>query len=165
MSPEDSEYFLIVQENTRKWVMEARELRAYTWRDTSAPATLEALRKEVRPALDKLEVLLDQAVMLKNGAFSNVREKEDAYQDAWDKQAEKSKRGTPEYEGAQERYAWHRLACKTELAEWRLAQRILEMCRDAEERIRLAYTGLDKVRQDMNGAMRELQWEGAYERT
>lgn len=165
MTPEEDEYFVIVQQTTQGWIIEARELRAYPWTDTSAPATLEALRKVVRPRLDKLEVLLDKAVMLKNGAVSNAREKEDKYQDAWDKKADTARRGTREYEGAQERYAWYRLECKPELDAWRLAQRILEMTRDAEERIRLAYWGLDKLRQDMNGALRELQWEGQYERT
>jgi hypothetical protein len=164
-APEDDEYFVIVQTTTQGWIIEARELRAYHWTDTSAPATLKALREEVRPRLDTLEVLLDKAVMLKNGAVSNAREKENAYQDAWDKKADTARRGTREYEGAQERYAWYRLECKALLDASRLAQRIQEMTRDAEERIRLAYQGLDKLRQDMNYALRELNWEGAHERT
>jgi hypothetical protein len=164
-APEDDQYFLIVQGKCQEWISVARQLRDWHWADTSAPLTLKALREEVRPRLDKLEVLLDQAVMLKNGALSNARERENAYQDAWDKKADTARRGTREYEGAQERYAWYRLECKALLDESRLAQRILEMTRDAEERVRLAYQGLDKLRQDMNGALRELQWEGAYERT
>lgn len=162
---QDDEYFITVQTTVSGWVVKARELRAYEWKDTSAPATLKALREDVRPRLDDLEVLLDKAVMLKNGAVSNAREKENAYQDEWDKKADTARRGTREYEGAQERYAWYRLECKTLLDASRLAQRILEMTRDAEERIRLAYQGLDKLRQDMNNALRELQWEGSYERT
>lgn len=165
MTPGADEYFITVQDTTRGWIIKARELRAYKWADTSAPATLKALREDIRPRLDDLEVLLDKAVMLKNGAVSNAREKENAYQDEWDKKADASRRGTPEYIGAQERYAWYRLECKALLDASRLAQRIQEMAWDAEERIRLAYQGLDKLRQDMNNALRELQWEGSYERT
>jgi hypothetical protein len=161
--PDQDEYLAIVSGKCQEWVSAARNLRFYNQQDTSPGGVLKDLREVVRPHLDQLEVLLDSALMLRNGAVANARERENDYQDRWDAKADKARRGTREYEGAQERYAWYRLELKTPwLDQWRLAQRIVEVAQDAEERIRLAYYGLDKVRQDLNN---QLRVEGVLERT
>lgn len=149
-----------------QWVKKALELRDVE--NPSAQASPSSVRDalvQARANLDQLETLLSQVIALKVSADVRAKELEGAAEDAWDIKAEAERRTMRrDYEGSKERYAYWNIAVRAERHAARDARLFADYCRGAYDRIKLAYDGLDKARQDLNSRLKHLQWESSMER-
>ncbi len=146
----------------QSWLYEAMDLRAgVPCPATGAPHTVvyEAL-VTARRVQDRVETLLSLAIGFKGACEIRARQLEAEADDAWDDQAEaEKKRGTygrREFEGAQERYAYWRLAVRVQRHQARVARELASAAGDVERRIRHHYYGLDGARQDLSRRMTAL---------
>lgn len=134
--------------------------------ERAIPHVLHDTLVYVRANLDRLEVVLGQAMDLKHATAMEARRQEQAEQDAWDDEADKArKQGRGEYEGAQERYAYWRLKTRDQRALARQAREEADVAADCEAKVRLMYRGLDSARQDLHARLRAVAFESALERT
>lgn len=147
-------------------VMQATQERAFVFPERgSHPAVVHAALLEARSHLDRLETILSEVTALRVAAQVRARELEDQAQDEWDKQAKTAQQtGRREFEGARERYAMWDLATINERIRARDARKVADLVSGTEDRIRLAYRGLDGMRQDLLASLRYLAWESVQER-
>jgi hypothetical protein len=157
----------ILAEECKSWLRQAMELRARVPSPpSSAPHTTvhEALVL-ARANQDRIETLLSMAIGFKGACETKARKLEAEADEAWDDQAMKEKRfGRREFEGAQERYAYWRIACREPRRRARSARELADTASDTERRIRLHYYGLDGARQDLHRRLTVLRLEDSMER-
>jgi hypothetical protein len=158
---------VVLAEECRGWLQATMELRARVPNPPpTAPHTVvhDALTT-ARAVQDRIETLLSLAIGFKNACEAKARMLENAADDAWDDQAKQEKRyGRREYEGAQERYAYWRLACRTQRKDARDARELADIASDVERRVRLHYYGLDGARDDLGRRLAVLRMENSMER-
>jgi hypothetical protein len=157
----------VLVEECKGWLKTAMKYRAAA-RVPSSSAPHTAVYEAMVSAsghLGHIETLLSMAIGLKGACETKARRLEAEADDAWDDQAMKEKRyGRREYEGAQERYAYWRLACRDQRKRARDARALADTASDIERRIRLHYYGLDGVRQDLSRRLTALMRQTDMER-
>ncbi len=157
----------VLAEECRSWLRAVTEYRASVPNpSSSAPhtAVYDALAK-ASAHLDRIETLLSLAIGFKGACETKARKLEAEADDAWDDQAAKEKRyGRREFQGAQETYAYWRLACREPRKRARQARELADAASDTERRIRLHYYGLDGLRQDLSRRLTALMRQTDMER-
>jgi len=149
----------------RPWLAEVAELRRVEVPDASAqpPAVYQALLA-ARGALDRVEVLLAQAMALRSGAEARARELTEMADDELDTRINARAMRAREFESARERFAAASLDVLEKRTQARSAQKLADAAASAEARIRLAYRGLESLRSDLQTALRHVSWESSLDR-
>ena len=115
----------------------------------------QALLK-ARGSLDRVEVILSQAMALRSGAEARARELTENADDELDTRINARAMRAREFESARERFAAASLDVLGKRQEARSAQKLADMAASAEARIRLAYRGLESLRSDLQTALRHV---------
>lgn len=151
----------LVRQRCAEWLTEAGQLRAVELPAGDAvPDRFYETMLVIRANLDRMEGLLEQAMMLKSGTAAAARDKEHEADDAWDTacQARSRSGAHREFEGAKERYADINLDTLAQRRAARAARRLADQAADTCERLRLMHRGLDSARQDVQSALRHHSW-------
>lgn len=155
----------IIREQCQDLLARAVEARAYTPPGREAgPYDLRGGLVTARGQLDRLEFLLIQAITLRDALVVRAAKLEQAADDAWDDEARKHRGRTPEFEGAQERYAAWRIKVRKQREEARLAREGADWAVSTERRIDRMYRGLDGSRQDIHKRIAALAYENHLDR-
>jgi hypothetical protein len=139
----------------QRWLSAAMELRTVPSPPVGAPPTTVYEAMVTAGAhLDSIETLLSLAIGFKGACEVKAKSLERAADDAWDDQAAREKQrgsyGRREFEGAQERYAYWRLAVRGQRKRAQAARELADTAADTERRIRLHYYGLAGARDDLS---------------
>jgi len=161
----------------RPWLKEVAELRQLMAPDENGelhpfglpepgdgPAKVYQALLKARGSLDRVEVLLAQAMALRSGAEARARELTENADDELDARVDARARRAREFESARERFAAASLDVLEKRREARSAQKLADMAASAEARIRLAYRGLESLRSDLQTALRHVSWENSLDR-
>lgn len=156
----------VVRLQCAMWAETASSLRrGAPWPGLNAtPSDVLSALVEARSRLDRLEVVLGNAMSLRTATASQARAMEEAADDAWDDQANNGRRGLRrEYEGPRERYAYWEVAIRPLRLQAREARARADLAKDVYDRVKLAYDGLNELRRDLLGRLTHLRWESHME--
>lgn len=130
----------------------------------AAPIEVAQALVDTRTRLDRVEVLLGNAMSLKAGTAAQAKALEAAADDAWDDMAYQGRNGyRREYEGPRERYAYWEIAIRPQRRAAREARALADFAKDIYDRVRLSYDGLNDLRRDTAGRLTHLRWEQSME--
>lgn len=159
------------QTEITEWLRQALDLRRTVSerypRSTAGPEDVHAyLSDTVRPALDRLEGLLQQAASWKAGSDRMAAISRDAYEDAWNHtwSAQRNTRRMAEYSTGREREAEIDLAVFEIKKTWRQARSVAAQFAEAERRLTIVYRGVEGTRQDILARLRSYQVLSSLER-
>lgn len=152
------------------YVREAQQLRAVVDLPVVGTTAAEVLvfLAEVRSRLDRIEELLMRSIRLRAKAMRTHAIAQAAFDDAFDASITQIRRAPSspgrEFLSARERTAEANLAVIDLRGTARGAQSIVAHCDEAVDCIRLAYRGMDGLRQDAHAVLRAFTFESHLER-
>lgn len=156
------------------WLSEAGNLRALRVEGTVTPPEIYdpgASRDQVyealvtaRACLDRLETILEQAMVLQAGAAAKAKELAETYEDVLDVAIRDRAKRARDFEGARERLADARLAALGAMKPARDAAKAADLAAGVEKRIRLRYYGLVKLRDELADRLKNMSWESNLDR-
>lgn len=158
------------RETLNSYIEEVYRLRfnADVSKPGEGPSEILARLMTTRKSLDRIEELFMSCLRVKAKANRMKDSAQATVEDEWDQAVMNTRSATvvrgSDMIGPRERYANANLAT---LATRRNARSVAELASVADEAvdvIRVAYRGLDSVRQDLNTVLRTLQFESSLER-
>ena len=154
-----------VEATIAQWTEDALRLRYSAEAQLNlavTPADIRMQLHRIRQLMDAVEPILERTLRARGRVRRAAKHARSVADEGWDQAVVQQPR--QEYQGPRERYANASLATFMEQRTAREAELLQESADTAYEVVRIAYQGLNGIRQDLRAMLHGLQFESTLER-